>query len=107
MEGIKRPHRGERAWCELLRRFDSSGQSVADFCKREHLSRATFQRWRARLMLPSPSQLTAAAPERSVEQRATNFIDLGSLGAASAGLTARFDLKLDLGGGLILHLVRG
>ena len=107
MEGIKRPHLGGQAWRELLQRFDASGISVGEFCKRERLSKATFQRWRARLMA-EVVRPTAAMSESSGEQAPTSFIDLGSLGGAtSAAVTARLDLKLDLGGGLTLHLVRG
>jgi len=106
VEGIKRPHLGGQAWRELLRRFDASGISVGEFCERERLSKSTFQRWRARLTAASSGQ-DCAAPERSGEQAPTSFIDLGSLGAMSASVTARLDLKLDLGGGLTLHLVRG
>jgi hypothetical protein len=98
---------GVQAWRELLRRFDASGISVGEFCKRERLSKATFQRWRARLTAEASALTMAAMSERSGEQAPTSFIDLGSLGATSAAVTARLDLKLDLGGGLTLHLVRG
>lgn len=106
MEGIKRPHLGGQAWRALLQRFDASGISVAEFCKRERLNKSTFQRWRARLTAASSDQAPAAACESSGEQGPTSFIDLGSLGATGAAVTARLDLKLDLGGGLTLHLVR-
>jgi putative transposase len=105
VEGIKRPHLGGQAWRELLQHFDASGISVGEFCKRERLNKSTFQRWRARLTASSGQ--VSAALESAVSQAPTSFIDLGSLGATSAAVTARLDLKLDLGGGLTLHLVRG
>jgi putative transposase len=107
VEGIKRPHLGGQAWRDLLQRFNASGISVGEFCKRERLNKSTFQRWRARLTAAPSGPASAAAPEGSGEQAPTSFIDLGSLGATSAAVTARLDLKLDLGGGLTLHLVRG
>jgi hypothetical protein len=80
---------------------------VVEFCKRERLNKSTFQRWCARLAGASSAQTPAADHARSGEQAPTSFIDLGSLGATSAAVSARLDLKLDLGGGLTLHLVRG
>jgi hypothetical protein len=43
---------------------------------------------------------------RAPRSTQANFVDLGALGAAGAALAPRIDLKLDLGGGLTLHLVR-
>jgi len=37
-------------------------------------------------------------------RQAPGFIDLGALGAPAA---QRWEVRLDLGGGIILHLVRG
>ena len=38
---------------------------------------------------------------------AGGFVDLGMLRAAATSQPERFELRLDLGGGVILHLVRG
>ena len=38
---------------------------------------------------------------------AGTFVDLGTLSAPSAAPCERLELRLDLGGGMILHLVRG
>jgi putative transposase len=95
----------KQTWREVLGRFASSGMSVHAFCKREGLSANSFRRWRSRLA-PTPS--IRAAPQGGVPaaQSGTGFIELGSYGAAGAP-AGRLDLKLDLGGGLSLHLVRG
>jgi hypothetical protein len=37
----------------------------------------------------------------------SEFVDLGTLSAPTAAPAERFELRLDLGGGLVLHLVRG
>ena len=38
--------RNEAQWCSLLSRFCESGLSVAAFCRREAVSKASFYRWR-------------------------------------------------------------
>lgn len=102
MERIKRPHLGERAWRELMQRFDGSGTSAIEFCKRERLNRATFHRWRERLMAESSVDTSTAQRQAS----AAGFVDLGALAMADNAM-GRLEIKLDLGSGLTLHLVRG
>jgi hypothetical protein len=44
-------------WQERLKRFSRSGLSIAEFCRREHLSQPSFFLWRKRLhssTLPQP-----------------------------------------------------
>jgi putative transposase len=96
----KKLRRGEGQWRGLLARFDASGGSVAAFCRREAISTASFYRWRARLG-------ASEGYGRPVRKDDTPmFVDAGTLGGTfSAG--SRLDLKLDLGQGLVLHLVRG
>lgn len=109
MEGIgikfKRRHLDEQTWREVLGRFECSGMSVLAFCKREGVSANSFRRWRSRLA-PRPSIQAAPQGDVPAAQSATSFIELGSYGAAGAP-AGRLELKLDLGGGLSLHLVRG
>ena len=90
--------RSRDEWRELFVRHGSSGLSVAAFCARESISVSSFQRWRA-LAVPASDAVQARTPTR---QEA--FVDLGVLGSGGA---SRLELKLDLGGGLVLHLVRG
>ena len=105
---MKRRHLDTQAWREVLRRFEASGTSVVAFCKQEGVSTNSFRRWRSRLAMAPTSQ---AVPQREApqEREETSFIELGSLrGAGVPSVPAsRLDLKLDLGGGLSLHLVRG
>jgi hypothetical protein len=49
-------------------------------------------------------QQTSVTTDGAVASAA--FVDLGALKAAHSP-TERFELRLDLGGGLLLHLVRG
>ncbi len=75
-----------------------SGLSVAAFCARESISVSSFLCWRA-LAAPAGAAAQAQTP---VPQAA--FVDLGVL---TSGAASRLELKLDLGGSLVLHLVRG
>jgi len=83
--------------------------SIHAFCEREGVSASSFHRWRLRLATP-PALPTAPedepVPAPAPTPSTTGFIDLGSL-AGEGAPTGRLDLKLDLGGGLTLHLVRG
>ena len=104
MEASKRRRRlNSQTWREVLQRFDGAGMSVAEFCKLEGVCQSSFHRWRSRLVV---SPAGGAAVEREVPSTAATFVELGVLGAAAASAAPRVDLKLDLGGGLTLHLVR-
>lgn len=91
--------RNEHEWRSLLARFGSSGLGVEAFCRREAISAASFYRWRQLL------REAHSGGEETPRDTAVGFLDLGMLGSGSSG--RRLDLKLDLGGGLTLHLVRG
>jgi len=81
----------------LLARFESAGLSVAAFCARESISEASFYRWRG--LLPS------SGAGHDLAQAAGAFVDLGPMASGARG--ARLEVRLDLGGGVVLHLVRG
>ncbi len=83
----------------LLSRFEGSGLGVTAFCQRERISAASFYRWQ-RESGGAIDQSAAADVER-----ASAFVDLGAL-SMQASTTPRLDLRLDLGDGLVLHLVR-
>lgn len=89
--------RGE--WRTLLSRFERSGLAVTAFCRREGISAASFYRWRTLL------RDSVDGSDVVVRDAAPAFVDLGALKSPSP--RARLDLKLDLGDGLVLHLVRG
>lgn len=100
----------EQTWRAVLERFDGAAMTVQAFCLREGLTRSSFTRWRARLRSgpkrrPAPAVTKAAAPA----PKPPPFVDLGLLGvgaAATAPEHAGLDLRIELGGGLSLHLVR-
>jgi putative transposase len=90
--------RNEAQWRSLLSRFSHSGLSVSVFCRREAVSTASFYRWRSQL-----EQHDGGGGLPVVSEPA--FVDLGALRGESAR-GAPMELRLDLGGGLTLHLVR-
>ena len=106
MQGVKRRRLSVQAWREVLRRFDAGGEAVNTFCEREGLSASSLHRWRSRLKAAATTQAVAPEHKARREPVAAGFVELGALGAA-LGPASRLDLKLDLGGGLTLHLVRG
>ena len=100
MEKTRRGRRTATAWRGVLARFAQSGMTVLAFCEREGISRESFYRWRSKLAI-SPEQ-SPARKEARVPSAAAGFIDLGALRPGSS----RLELRLDLGGGVLLHLVR-
>lgn len=90
----RRVRRNSEEWRGLVARQMESGLSVAAFCARENLSAVSFYQWRSRQSRPTPGLASAASPGGA-------FVDLGGLGGG------RLELRIDLGGGLVLQLVRG
>ena len=92
--------RSQDEWRALMARFDSSGLGVAAFCRREAVSSASFYRWRG-LLRERHEDAEAIRNDRGAA-----FVDLGELNS-NPSPRPRFELKLDLGEGLFLHVVRG
>jgi len=91
--------RSGNEWRALLARIRGSGVGIEAGCRREGISEASYYRWRSRL---------ADEVDRGdvcVRASAPTFVDLGTLNSASSP-RQRLELKLDLGDGLLLHLVR-
>ena len=100
MEKRERRRRTATAWHAVLAGFAESGLTVLAFCEREGISRESFYRWRSKLTSsPDPSPVRK---QPRVTSAAAGFIDLGALQSGSS----RLELRLDLGGGVLVHLVR-
>ena len=91
--------RKEGEWRALLARYATSGLGTEGFCEREGINTANFHRWRRRFKGSGPRT------QPVVRHKAPVFVDAGVMGTL-LGRTARLDLRLDLGEGLVLHLVR-
>ena len=96
--------RSEETWRGLLARQARSGVSVQAFCARERLNVNTFYGWRSKLRSSAAEREDAAAMSGSkAREQSGEFIDLGPLG----GGASRYEIRLDLGGGVVLQVVRG
>ena len=91
-------------WRQRIKDQAGSGQSVAAFCRARGIAQATFYWWKARL-----GKARSVVSARSVSE--VPFIDLGSVNdmtsAVPASLAASgMDIRLDLGGGVVLTITR-
>jgi hypothetical protein len=84
-------------WLVLLQKFAVCDLSVAAFCRQEGISEYSFYKWRNQLTLP---QLPPAQQDDT-----PSFVELGSLNSPATNCS-RLDIRLELGSGLVLHLVR-
>ena len=99
-----------RSWREVMLRFGEADMTVSAFCAREGLSTSSFYRWRERLgsvgdaggaALPRGGRSQLAVPPQTA-----GFIDLGHLATPPRDAGAGVELRLDLGGGVVLQIVR-
>jgi putative transposase len=101
MEKIGRQRRSESAWRELVDRQEQSGLTAAQFCEREGIKSASLYGWRSRLRA-GPKDTAAPMKAKHREAPSSGFIDLGALGSSRS----RFEIRLELGHGVLLQLVR-
>jgi hypothetical protein len=88
MEQGKRIHRDEATWREIFARQAASGLLVSQFCRQEKINPGMFRRWRSAL--------------EGAQASGKPFVDLGALAGSS-----RCEIRLELGGGVVLSVVRG
>jgi transposase-like protein len=88
-------------WREIFARYAASGVSVLEFCRSEGISAAVFRRWRLRLRDHGKGSATPRAPAATEVQ--APFIDIGAV----AGSRSRFEVRLELGAGIILSIAGG
>ncbi len=103
MKRIKRRRLSAEIWQGLLAKFAESKLTVRAFCAQEGISSSSLNYWRSRLADVGPAP---ASGKPDAATAVAEFVDLGTLGERRSPLE-RFELRLDLGGGLTLHLVRG
>jgi hypothetical protein len=100
MQQIKRGRRGTEGWGEVVARFAQSGLTVRAFCDREGFSTASLYRWRA--ILSGGQDRVRPVKSARMGKPSSGFVELGALSTSSG----HFEVRLDLGGGVLLHLVR-
>jgi Protein of unknown function DUF262 len=103
MQKIKQRRYRAETWQKILGRFEESGLTESAFCAREGISTQSLQRWRLRLGGESGHSLVAKATQLTRKTDDDEFIDLGALRSAES----RFEVRLELGAGLILSIARG
>ena len=109
----------EAAWRNRLVRFAASKLTVEAFCRREAVPVGTFYGWRARLRARGVDVDAAPASQAAPVLSPSPFLDLGSVNrmTPSAAVPERddtpphctrsdIDIRLDLGGGVVLHIAR-
>jgi hypothetical protein len=102
MEQVRRIHRDEATWREIFARQGASGLLVSEFCRQEKINPGVYRRWR--LALEGSAQPTAKRSARPSRAKAVQpFVELGPL----PGNGSRCEIRLELGGGVILSVVRG
>ena len=88
---VKQRRLGEAAWREMVARFAQSGLSAEAFSQRERVSLVSLKRWQQAVKGEQPP---TAVPG--------GFLELGSLRSVGS----RFEVRLDLGDGVLLTLSR-
>jgi transposase-like protein len=101
MQKIKQRRYRAETWQKILGRFEESGLTVPVFCAREGISTQSLSRWRSRLGGESDDALVSKAAQ--LTRKTGDFIDLGNLRASDS----RFEVRLELGAGVILSIARG
>jgi len=99
MEPIKRIKRSESTWRELFARQAASGVSVLEFCRGEGINAGVFRRWRSRLDGDGKGE---KAKRETREKVVAPFIDIGAVDRSRS----RFEVRLELGAGMILSIAR-
>lgn len=102
----------EATWRDRMARHAASGQSVIAFCRSESVSCSCFYRWRNLLgITEGANKVTALNPSPA-------FVDLGPLEMPQAGVksaiastgdevsSAGIEVRIDLGGGVVLTIAR-
>lgn len=100
MQTTKR--RSAEIWRAMVTRFAQSGLTEEAFCQGEGVSPRLFHRWRTKRVRGTPRPI-ANKPARVAHSPTAGFVDLGSL----KGGGSKLEMRLDLGGGVLLHVVRG
>jgi len=102
MQTTKR--RSAETWRAMVARFAQSGLTEEAFCEGEGVSAKLFHRWRMKRGKAMPRAVVDKPARVAPSSASTSgFVDLGALKDSGSKL----EMRLDLGGGVLLHVVRG
>ena len=105
VEVKRRRHLDEAAWREVICRFSVSSLRLESFCRQEGVCVSSYRRWHDGQSGHEKAPCTKAG-SAPVQHQSSGFIDLGELGAGG-GVRTPMELRLDLGGRVSLHPMRG
>lgn len=103
MEQARRQRRDASAWRSVVSRFNESALSVSQFCEQEGIGAASFYHWRSRLSTQRTTRKRQPRAMPIAPAPGSDFLDLGPL----APSTSRMEVRLELGGGIVVHVTRG
>jgi transposase-like protein len=86
-----------------MSRFEQSGLSVSQFCEGEGIGEASFYQWRRRLSSADAGQRSRSQVPEPLPASGGDFLHLGRLG----GEASRLQVRVELGGGVVVHVTRG
>ena len=86
----------------MVARFAQSGLTEAAFCEGESISAKLFHRWRTQRVRATPRAVDKPVRVARSAASTAGFVDLGSL----KGGGSKLEMRLDMGGGVLLHGVR-
>jgi hypothetical protein len=99
--------RGARAakverWTGRLERYETSGQTVAEFCQGEGVAVSSFYRWKNQFASESGGSYIKPTTRQPSESAPASFQAVGILPAASSATTIRFPngIEIELGSDL-------
>src|ERR1700690_3767757 len=100
MERVKQRRYGAKTWRKILDRFEESELTALAFCAREGIGTKSLRRWQVRLEGDSAQAEVAKATR--LTRRPDGFIDLGDLRSGGS----RYEVRLELGAGIVLCIAR-
>jgi hypothetical protein len=68
-----RIRRTEKQWAGILRRFEASGLSAREFCRREDLAVSSLQRWRSRIGRAPVAEFVELVPSSAPAAQAPSW----------------------------------
>jgi transposase-like protein len=92
---------GAGRWREILRRWDSSGLSIAAFCRRARVPVSSFYAWRRKLRAGGGRVVSGCAPEGFAEVRLT--AEPGAVEPAAATGPGAIELHLPHGRRIVVR----